>query len=29
MDGAGFAQKLSRDMAYWGTELKKHGISGE
>ena len=29
LDGKGFAQKLSRDMAYWSTELKKLGISGE
>jgi tripartite-type tricarboxylate transporter receptor subunit TctC len=29
MDGKGFGQKLSGDTAYWSTELKKLGISGE
>ena len=28
-DGKGFAERLTKDAAYWGTELKKLGISGE
>jgi tripartite-type tricarboxylate transporter receptor subunit TctC len=28
-DGKGFAERLARDAAYWGSELKKLGISGE
>jgi hypothetical protein len=28
-DGKGFAERLARDSAYWGSELKKLGISGE
>jgi tripartite-type tricarboxylate transporter receptor subunit TctC len=29
MDGKGFAEKLTREVAYWGPELKKLGINGE
>ena len=28
-DGRGFADRLAKDAAYWGTELKKLGIQGE
>ena len=28
-DGKGFADRLAKDAAYWGTELKKLGIQGE
>jgi tripartite-type tricarboxylate transporter receptor subunit TctC len=28
-DGKGFAERLTKDAAYWGTELKKLGIQGE
>jgi hypothetical protein len=28
-DGKGFAERLAKDSAYWGPELKKLNISGE